>query len=1445
MCSAYLRMGMILAATCGSSASEERHDPVADPKAVVVSGGARFTVLTPELIRMEWSADGRFEDRASKVFVNRRLPVPNFTTDRGDEAMTIRTDRLTVRYTGGGRKFDERNLSVTFKLKDKAVVWKPGTKDTGNLGGTYRTLDGVSGGIPMPPGLLSRDGWVLIDDSKREVFDRADGTDRPWVATRDGKDAVDWYFFGYGHDYTKALKDHTRVAGRIPLPPRFAFGTWWSRYWAYSDAELRQLVRDFHEHDVPLDVLVVDMDWHLDGWTGYTWNPEYFPDPDGFLRWVRGQGLKVTLNLHPASGVGKHEKAFGQVARHMGLDPDKIDKVPFDCTDPRYVEAYFKYLHHPMERQGVDFWWIDWQQGTRWKSARLPDVDPLWWLNHLHWTDMERNPERGGKRPMLFSRWGKLGGHRYQVGFSGDTHCNWESLAFQPHFTSTAGNVCFPFWSHDIGGHMPGPVEPELYTRWVQWGALSPILRTHTTKNPAAERRLWKFPPEAFAAMRAAFHLRYELIPYIYTSARQCYDDAVPLCRPLYHEWPEYDEAYQFAHTYLFGDQLLVAPVLRPASELTGWSRVDLWIPPGEWTHWFQGKTYRGPASISLLTPPDEIPIFVRSGGIIATQPKMRHTGEKPVDPLILHIWPGESGKTRIYEDDGATVGYQKGEFAWTPVSHEFVDGERRITIGPVEGSYPGMLTERRYEIRLRDVAPSGPVWIDDEPLGESAKPNETGWRYDSKTFSMVIRVPRRLTPERTRIRVRDPSHPSAAYSRLYGRAWARTMVSTKDSLAEDEDPWQMGTKEWWRPNIRAYPSVVKSIQVAEIDADLKRRLTARILGLDVETRITGGSDEPTKVIIQTDIRMMPQSPEGIVVNAELEASDCPGWKWTTADSATIWDQQRSATSMISTLTPQDGPQTAEVVASLKLRCDEFSMDIPIRRVLLPSINRWQVIGPFDAEYSTAFDKEFPPEKTIDLDSKYVGKNRKRIGWKPVERRLTPGSDVTGEFVVDFHGVFQGRISNAVAYAVAYLESPDDRDVVLALGTDDGTVVWLNGKEVHRFVEPRAYRSKQDRIPIRLNKGTNTLLIKVAQKTGGWEMAAHVETADGEPVPDVTTHLKPSPDLSESPRTRPGVRWVSQVSGTTASLRGLSVVNRNVAWASGAGGTVVRTSDGGNTWHASNVPGAEALDFRDVQAFDPRTAILLSAGEPAKIYKTTDGGQSWTERYANETPGVFFDAMAFWDRRHGIAFSDPIDGRLLIITTDDAGDSWRESPKDSAPATLDGEAGFAASGTCLAVQGQSNVWIGLGGAAARVLRSTDRGRTWNVSTTPILSGAASRGIFSIAFRDDRHGVIVGGDYQQELLAQGNVAWTDDGGMTWTLVTDSPPAGYRSCVAYVAGIGTPTWVAVGPTGSDISTDDGRTWRAIGTTGYHAVAFAADGTGWAIGANGSLARIDWPD
>jgi photosystem II stability/assembly factor-like uncharacterized protein len=318
-------------------------------------------------------------------------------------------------------------------------------------------------------------------------------------------------------------------------------------------------------------------------------------------------------------------------------------------------------------------------------------------------------------------------------------------------------------------------------------------------------------------------------------------------------------------------------------------------------------------------------------------------------------------------------------------------------------------------------------------------------------------------------------------------------------------------------------------------------------------------------------------------------------------------------------------------------------------------------------------------------------------------------------------------------------------------------------------------------------------------------------------------------------------RWTLQTSGVTTRLRGVSAVSERVAWASGAGSTVLRTTNSGATWQKLMVT-SDTLDFRDVDAIDAQTAYILSIGNgpDSRIYKTTDAGATWTMQFKSDDKKVFLDAMSFWDADHGIVFGDSVDGQLYILVTDNGGRTWTRVPPASLPPALEGEGAFAASGTNIAVFGKTHAWIGTGaGAKARVIRTADRGRSWQVSDTP-LAAAQSAGIFSIAFRDEKHGIVVGGDYRKEQEAVDNLAITSDGGATWKLVKGL--SGFRSVVAFVPGANKTSLIALGPSGGDYSLDEGQTWSKLEGPGFDTFSFIPrKPTGWAAGAKGALGKL----
>jgi len=871
------------------SIGETATNPVANPGAVVVLGRARFTVLTPQLIRMEWAEDGKFEDHASLVFLNRNLPVPKFSKELSTDghALTITTTDLTLAYTpSADGSFTAEDLSLSLQVDGKETIWHPGMADTENLKGTTRTLDGALGSKTaqegIEPGLVSRSGWAVVDDSSRPLFDSSDfrflqgeKSPWPWAMERPAGKRQDLYFFGYGHDYRQALGDYVRVAGRIPLPPRFAFGAWWSRFWAYSDQEILDIVHGFHENDTPLDVFVIDMDWHLTqgelqaagrvdqshgllGWTGYTWDKGLFPDPPAFLDKLHAEGLKTSLNLHPASGVQPWEEAYPAMARAMGVDPATQKYIPFDITDKKYATNYMDILHHPLEKEGIDFWWLDWQSGP---TTNMPGVTATWWLNYVHFTDQQRE----GKRPLLFHRWGGLGNHRYQIGFSGDVISVWPSLAFQPWFTATAANVGYAYWSHDIGGHLPGSVDPELYTRWVQFGAFSPILRTHTTKNPDSERRPWAYPEPYSAALRSAFQLRYALQPYLYTEGHRTYENGVAFVHPLYYDWPEADEAYTSQNEYMFGDQIMVAPVVTPSDKTSGLATESIWLPKGEWIEWPTGTHFTGPIKVDRSFSINQVPIYLKAGSIVPMQPPMLYTGEKPVDPLIVNVWPLEPGSHSsysVYEDSGEAEQYQKGVFTNIPIQAAQMGDTLKVEIGPVQGHFTGMLRRRGYELRLPADWPPASVTVNGVPLRQATK-SKTGWHYDGNTLTTFVPVASVSVASKVTIEVRRASGMTARRTELNDFPGQMARLSEVYQAMRDTSPagdatdvvidaYQTGNRISYHPESAAaeiahFHEVLPKAQasVSQMNATFDAHVEEKIRLYSPQRWIPGGLDVP------------------------------------------------------------------------------------------------------------------------------------------------------------------------------------------------------------------------------------------------------------------------------------------------------------------------------------------------------------------------------------------------------------------------------------------------------------------------------------------------------------------------------------------------------------------------------------------------------------------------
>lgn len=656
--------------------------------------------------------------------------------------LEIKTGALTLRYkVGGVINAADKNpevLNIKMKLNGRDIIWYPGKDDAMNLKGTTRTLDGSMGDNKrgqLEKGLLSRAGWSIIDESPLArrgdgsttfAFDhkhQADGID--WWAEPVDKQAVDWYFMGYGHQYKKALADYARIGGRMPMPPLYILGYWYSKYQRYTQQDFMDIATEIQQNNIPLDVMIFDMDWHTKGWTGWTWDKTIIPEPEKLIDFMHQRHLKVGLNLHPADGVNSDQEYFGDMVRDLHL-PDTTTNIPWKLEDRAFYKVMFKDILRHREAQGVDFWWLDWQQNLI--NPRVPGLSETFWCNHVFYNDMRLN--RTDRRPVIFHRWGGLGSHRYPIGFSGDAYSTFGTLAFQPYFTATASNVCFGYWGHDLGGHIQfDDNDPELYLRWMQYGVFTPIFRTHATNREGIERRIWKYPN--FSSLLKTVNLRYRLMPYIYNAAREAYDTGVSICRPLYYDQPEESKAYSTEDEYMFGNDILVAPVVERSKDGISTTR-KVWLPKGTWYNVQRGKLQEGGTTFSDNYGMEEIPYFYKAGAIIPCFSHVMNLETRP-DTLILEAVPGDGGKLSYYEDAGNDNTYQQGEFTRTLIEQKQLPKGVELIINARKGQFKGMPSVRHYQVEFLAMGKPSAVELDGKTL------NTEAWHYDEAARKLTV----------------------------------------------------------------------------------------------------------------------------------------------------------------------------------------------------------------------------------------------------------------------------------------------------------------------------------------------------------------------------------------------------------------------------------------------------------------------------------------------------------------------------------------------------------------------------------------------------------------------------------------------------------------------------------------------------------------------------------
>jgi alpha-glucosidase (family GH31 glycosyl hydrolase) len=691
----------------------------------IIEGQVRFEVLAENLVRMEYSPASHFIDAPSVAVLKRDWPTVAFESRREGRWIEIKTSKMTVRYQIGSGQFTAKNLQVKWRDEQAEHAWNPGDKDDQNLGGV-----GIPDVVALKvmgnwPGPLSRNGYFFLDDSQTALWDRP----AAWVIPRPETDSQDWYFFVYGRNYKQMLGQLSEVVGRIPMIPRYVLGPWVSDRAAYSADAWKMIADRFREESIPIDMIGLDtFSSSKTVWACCNTDPEQLPDPEGFFHWMQERGFHVFVNEHYEPLTPESDDHFEAIRKLLGL-PSDTKQIPYDLANKKYAVAFMELLHKPLLDMGMAFWWQD-----GWAGAKMRGLDPAMWTRYVEY---EGSEQITGQRTFEICRLGAWGSHRYGAYFTGDITANWSTLDFHIMLDAQAGNVLLPYVAtNSADGDIT--VDRELYLRWMEFNALSPIFWWHSGWGM---RFPWEYGPQSVALSRKFLQLRSHLMPYMYSYARQAHDTGLPLVRGMYLEFPDQEKAYAYRHEYMFGQELLAAPISEP-----GFGKPvvkDVYLPEGEkWLDYFTGKIYDGGQIISYECPIERMPLFVRAGSILPMAPNRNNSDQQPVDPLVLEVYAGKRAEFRLYEDDGTSLEYRKGANAWTPLTFTPGPGDSyTIEAGPGSGRYDGQPKNRRYEVRVHGLLKPGSVEANGRKL-EEKQPEEggQGWNWDKERMVTTIR---------------------------------------------------------------------------------------------------------------------------------------------------------------------------------------------------------------------------------------------------------------------------------------------------------------------------------------------------------------------------------------------------------------------------------------------------------------------------------------------------------------------------------------------------------------------------------------------------------------------------------------------------------------------------------------------------------------------------------
>ncbi len=650
---------------------------IADSSSIVKGQKYRFTILSDILVRLEYSESGVFEDRATQRVICRSFDKVNYNIVETDNLIQIKTVYFTLTYDKN-KPFTPINLKVLLNESNKE--WTYHSKEVRNFGSLNYSLDNYQGQNLLARGLYSSDGFASIDDSNSLVL-----SDNDEFVFRENKE-IDVYLFVYRREFNKCLEDYYRLTGYPSFIPRYALGNWWYKNEDYNMQDIGEVVKKFYENNIPISVFLLGNSWH-DNNSNFDFNKELFPNMQILNNFFKSNKIKFGVTISPQLGITNQDRLYDEAKVALNNNSSRINVMPFNLSNTNF---YFNNYINSLNSQGVDFFSIDYNNSK--------DLFNLWLANHYHYTYL---PVKTSKRGLILSRNSMIAPHRYPVIFTGYTKVGWDTLSILPYYNASSANMGISFVASAIGGYYNGIEDSELYMRYVQFGVFSPILILASDKGKYYKREPWRWSKLTLDIIGDYLRLRHRLIPYIYSEAYIYYKIGSPLLQPLYYAYPKIYDEPTYKNEYYFGTRFLIAPITKKKNPIMNRVVQRIFIPDGVWYDFKSGKKYPGNRNYMSFYKDEDYPAFVKEGSIIPMS--LDYTTDAPHN-MEIQVFPGKSDIYNLYEDDGVSEGYKKGDYLITNFEYVYNKDNVLLKIKRLEGRSSSVVQNRSYKIVFRNM---------------------------------------------------------------------------------------------------------------------------------------------------------------------------------------------------------------------------------------------------------------------------------------------------------------------------------------------------------------------------------------------------------------------------------------------------------------------------------------------------------------------------------------------------------------------------------------------------------------------------------------------------------------------------------------------------------------------------------------------------------------------